>query len=204
MAENEDACAEVGWSTYAMDRGFKAGANVVTLQSVVSVSPPVYTGSEDAKEHARIYTEVIGGSCSYWSPVAMAYAKYHPLILMSPSIAKVFAANGWSKDDIRRYLYDNTWITAADAERWAYYVGLTGFSLKRQVEQCLLPVEYHESDDPQRRVRVFQKPEWIGIVVAGDPGRNQSKAYCSNHTQGPPVSREIELPRQWDALLRKA
>lgn len=202
MAENEDACAEVGWPTFAMDRGYATGSNVVTVQSVVSVSPPVYTGSEDAKEHARIYAEVIGGSCSYWSPVAMAYAKYHPLILMSPSIAKVFAADGWSKDDIRRHLYDNTWITAADAERWAYYVGLTGFSLKRQVEQGLLPAEYCASDDPHRRVRVFQKPEWIGIVVAGDPGRNQSRAYCSNHTQGPPVSREIELPAAWDQLLK--
>ena len=39
------------------------------------------------------------------------------------------------------------------------------------------------------------------IVVAGDPGRNQSKCYCSNHTQGPPVSRQIALPQNWAGLL---
>jgi hypothetical protein len=200
LAENETACAEIGWAPYSTDRGFDAGENVVTVQSVVSVSPPIYTGSDDPIVHARVLAEVIGQSCGYWSPVAMAYAKNNPLIVMGPSIAKVFADHGWSKDRIREYLYDNVWITAEDAERWAYYVGLTGFSLKDQVAKGLLPAEYCASDDPRRRIRVFLDPGSIGIVVAGDPGRNQSKCYCSNHTQGPPVSRRIQLPKNWQAL----
>lgn len=201
LAENEDACAEIGWQPYAADRGHRAGGNLVTVQSVVSVSPPIYTGSEKAIEHARVLAEVLAQSCGYWSPVAMAYAKYNPLILMGPSIAKVFADEGWSKDAIRQYIYDNAWITAADAERYAYYVGLTGFSLRGHVDQGLLPAEYCASDDPQRKIRIFPRAEWIGIVVAGDAGRNQSRAYCSNHTQGPPVSRPVRLPERWNALL---
>ena len=58
-----------------------------------------------------------------------------------------------------------------------------------------------ESRQSSRRVRVFLKPESIGIVIAGDPRRNQSKCYCSNHTQGPPVSRQIALPHDWAELL---
>jgi hypothetical protein len=193
LAENEEACAELGWPPYSVDRGFRAGDNVVTVQSVVGVSPPTYTGSEKALEHARIFAEVLGGSCRYWSPVAMAYARNDPLLLISPSVAKVFANEGWSKDDIRRYLYDNVWIEAGDAERYAYYVGLTGFSLRNQVDKKILPPEYCASDDPKRRIRVFMRPESIGIVIAGDAGRNQSKVYCSNHTQGPPVSRKVVL-----------
>jgi hypothetical protein len=200
LAENEAACTEIGWAPYSVDRGFDAGANVVTVQSVVSVSPPIYTGSDDPAEHARVLAEVIGQSCGYWSPVAMAYAKNNPLIVMGPSIAKVFADHGWSKDRIRQYLHENVWIAADDAERYAYYIGLTGFKLKDQVGKGLLPAEYCASEDPKRRVRVFMRPEWIGIVVAGDSGRNQSKAYCSNHTQGPPVSREVKLPRNWNEL----
>ena len=38
-------------------------------------------------------------------------------------------------------------------------------------------------------------------VVAGDPGRNQSKGYCSNHVQGPPVSKPVLLPGNWQRLL---
>jgi len=32
----------------------------------------------------------------------------NPLIVMGPSIAKVFADHGWRKDDIRQYLYDTS------------------------------------------------------------------------------------------------
>ena len=198
LAENEDACRELGWPPYSVDRGFAAGDNVVTVQSAVSVSPPIYTGSDDPLEHARLLAEVLGQSCGYWSPVGMAYSRYDPLIVMGPSIAKVFADHGWTKDRIRQYLYDNCWITAADAERYAYYIGLTGFRIRDHVAKGLLPAEYAASDDPQRRVRIFQRADSIGIVVAGDPGRNQSKCYISNHTQGPPTSRRIVLPRNWN------
>jgi hypothetical protein len=48
---------------------------------------------------------------------------------------------------------------------------------------------------------VFQHPEWIQIVVAGDAGRNQSKGYVNNHVQGPPISRRVELPGNWRERL---
>ncbi|MCC6534199.1 MAG: hypothetical protein IT531_16745 [Burkholderiales bacterium] len=201
LAENEAACNEIGWAPYSADRGFQAGDSVVTVQSVVGTSPPIYTGSDDPMEHARVLADVVGHTCSYWSPVAMAYSRYDPLIVMSPSVAKVFADHGWTKERIRRYLFDNIRISAQDAERYAYYIGLTGFKLREHVDKGLLPPEYCASDDPARLVRVFQKPESIGIVVAGDPGRNQSKCYCSNHTQGPPVSRKVVLPPDWHARL---
>ena len=203
LAEDEDSVRQIGWQPFSADRGFKAGDNIVTVQSVVGISPPVYTGSEKAIEHARILAEVIGGSCVYWSPVGIAYGKWHPLLLLGPSIAKVFAQEGWSKDDLRKYLYDHVTMRASDAERYAYYVGLTDFSLADKVTQGIVPRVYHESDDPERLIPVFQKPEWIGIVVAGDPGRNQSKGYCSNHVQGPPVSKAVRLPRDWNQLLAK-
>jgi hypothetical protein len=42
----------------------------------------------------------------------------------------------------------------------------------------------------------------IGILIAGDPGRNQSRAYMSNHVQGPPTSRRVELPRDWSQRIK--
>ena len=89
------------------------------------------------------------------------------------------------------------------AERYAYYCGQTGFRVNNYVKQGLLPPVYGESEDPERLIPVFHRPEWIGILVAGDWGRNQSKGYVSNHIQGPPVSKAIRLPKNWDALLKK-
>ena len=200
-AENEDAVAEIGWQPYSVDRGFNAGENIVTVQSVVAISAPTYTGSENACEHMDVIADVIGNrACGYWSAIGMVYSNWHPLLMLGPSIARVFAQDGWSKDDIRRHLYEKVTMTAAAAERYAYYCGQTGFRVNDYVRKGLLPAAYGESDDPQRLIPVFQRPEWIGIVVAGDWGRNQSKGYVSNHIQGPPVSKPIRLPRDWERL----
>jgi hypothetical protein len=202
LPENEPAVADIGWQPYSVDRGFASGDNVVTVQSVVAISAPTYTGSENALEHMKLIADVIGErACGYWAAIGMVYANWHPLIVLGPSIAKVFAHDGWSKDDIRRYLYENVKIPASLAERYAYYCGQTGFRITDAVKQGLLPPAYHASDDPDRLVPVFQHAEWIGIVIAGDWGRNQSKGYVSNHVQGPPVSRKVMLPDDWDRLL---
>ena len=201
-AENEDAVAAIGWQPYSVDRGFKAGDNIVTVQSVVAISAPVYTGSENVIEHAEIIADVIGQrACGYWTAIGMVYSHWHPLLMLGPSIAGVFARAGWSKDDLRNYLYENVRIKASLAQRYAWYAGPTGFRIEAEVKKGLLSKAYAESDDPDRLVPVFQKPEWIGIMVAGDEGRNQSKGYVSNHTQGPPVSKLVRLTANWQRLL---
>jgi hypothetical protein len=204
LPENEQAVAEIGWQPYSVDRGYRAGDNVVTVQSVVAVSAPTYTGSENALEHMTLIADVIGHrACGYWAAIGMVYANWHPLIVLGPAIAKVFARDGWSKDDIRRYMREHVRMPASLAERYAYYCGQTGFRIADAVKQGLLPADYHESDDPGRLVPVFQRAEWIGIMVAGDWGRNQSKGYVSNHVQGPPVSRKVVLPKGWNALRER-
>ena len=203
LAENEDAVAELGWQLYSVDRGFKAGDNVVTVQSVVAISAPAYSQSERAEEHAALLADVIGErACGYWTAIGMCYANWHPLIILGPSIAKVFVQDGWSKDDIRQYFCDHVKIKASAAERYAYGAGLTGFRITNAVQEGLLPKAlYHASDDPERLVPVFQRPEWMSIVVAGDAGRNQSRGYVCNHVQGVPTSRRVVLPPNWAALL---
>ena len=41
----------------------------------------------------------------------------------------------------------------------------------------------------------------IPYVVAGDPGRNQSRGYMSNHIQAPRTSRRIDLPARWPQIM---
>jgi hypothetical protein len=62
--------------------------------------------------------------------------------------------------------------------------------------------DYIASDDPEREVRVFVKPEAIGIVLAGDPGRNQSRGYVQNQSHGYPTAKEIRLPEGWNTMLQ--
>ena len=127
-----------------------------------------------------------------------------PLIVLSPAVAKVFADNGWKKNDIRKYLYDNVKMPAGLMEKYARNSAFATFSLRDLVERGKIPSDYFESDDPQRLVRVFYKLEWTNFVVAGDPGRNQSRGYCQSHRHGVPVSKRIGLPDNWLQMLQQS
>jgi hypothetical protein len=203
MAEDEDSAREIGWPTFAEDRGFKAGENVVTVRSVVAITSPIYSASDRAVEHVRQWAELIGGSFTYWAHTGFKTGLWSPLIVAGPSIAKVVAAE-WSKDQVRRYLYENIKVTAERATHYARMTTTPTFNFEGLVKDGILPPEYMASSDPQRLVNVIIKPEMVEILVAGDPGRNQSRAYMSNHIQGPTTSRRVELPRRWDQLLKDA
>ena len=200
LAENEPAAAELGWQPFSVDQGFTAGENVVTVQSVVGVSPPIYTAGSSADSHLQVIAEVLGDAMRYWCFTAYNQGRWFPLLVLGPAIAKTVASSAWSKDDVRRYLYDRIKIRAGLAERYAWHLGFTSFSLEEQVRLGIIDAHYATSKDPDREVPMMLKPEWLGIVVSGDPGRNQSKAYINNHIQGQRVSRPVRLPKAWNKL----
>jgi len=203
MAEDEDSAREIGWPTYAEDRGFRAGENVVTVRSVVAITSPMYSGGDRAAEHVQQWADVIGGSFTYWAHTGFKAGLWSPLIVAGPSIAKVIAGE-WSKDEVRKHLYESIKVSAQRTTHHARMTSTPTFSLEHLVQQGILPPEYAQSPDPERLVNVIIRPAMVEILVAGDPGRNQSRAYMSNHVQGPPISRSIRLPADWDERLRAA
>jgi len=201
LPENEDVVAELGWESFSVSRGYKRGENVVTVQSVVYASAPIASGGDKAHDHLDTFAEVIGGAMAPWTHMAVNWGKFYPLLVISPSVARVIAREGLTKKDITRYLYDNARVSARSMERLAWQGGITSFDLRKMVEEKQIPEKYFESTDPERMVPVFLRPEWIGVVVSGDQGRNRSRGYVQNHEQGPPVSRKVELPADWAQLL---
>jgi hypothetical protein len=201
LAENEDVLAELDWESFSTARGFKPGENVVTVQSVVFATAPIASGGEKPRDHLDTFVEVFGKTMSTWTHMAVNWGKFYPLLVINPSVAGLLARNGLKKKDIKQYLYDNSKVSAGSIERLALQDGITGFDLRRMVEENLIPKQYRESDDPERMVPVFLKSEWIGIVISGDSGRNRSRGYVQNHEQGPPVSKKIQLPADWERIL---
>jgi len=114
---------------------------------------------------------------------------YH-LLVISPSIAQVFADHGMAKDEVRRYLFEQTTARAGFLE----YVGrqATVFNLHELVREGRLPADYASSHDPDCQIRVMITDDSLRIAVAGNPGRNQSRAYIGNHAQGIPITRRVE------------
>jgi hypothetical protein len=148
---------------------------------------------ESATDHLATIGRIFGDAIGPWFYLAIATGQWHPLLVMTPYVAEAIAADGLTKDDVRQYLFRNVRIRAGDLDPYAWQVGSTDFSLEQAVRDGQVPGAHWDGTDPERMVPVFLHPEWTEVIVAGNPGRNQSRAYVGNHGQGIPVTKLVEV-----------
>ena len=173
MAEDDEAVQNLGWMPFRVDRGFTLDDTVVTVQSVVNISVPIYTHGDDPIEHLQVISHYLARAIAPNVAVpSLKRGQGFQLLAMSPSIARVFADHGLAKSDIVNYLFERTRTGAGFLE----YIGrqATEFDLHDLVAAGVLPSHYARSRDPERQVRLLLSPASLGIVVSGNPGRNQS------------------------------
>ena len=119
-----------------------------------------------------------------------------PLVLLTPIIAESIAQAGWSKQDVKQYLFDHSRICASQFERilrdWA---GKANWNLAEEVRAGRSPAVFAESDDPDRLVPVVEKAQDIMIAVTGDPLRTNAYFFSHNGVLGYPVAKKIAPPR---------
>jgi len=206
VPENEDVLAKIGWQPNSVEFGLPAGASTVWVArytggnhiSSVSGSTPEELMPYIADAMVKQYSWQIMFS------VGQGMGTLRPLMLMSPIIAETIASWGWSKRDLKQYLYDHARITAGEFERFLRDWTLKPiWSLKEEAMLGRIPKVYHESDDPQRMVPLVWEPEDYMIAVTGDLMRNSVYIFAHNGVLGYPTGKEIKLPKNWDTLLEQ-
>jgi hypothetical protein len=193
LAENDEFVrVELGWPTYREDHGHRVDDTVVGVQSVTSAGAPIYSGGDSAEEVmwsiSRGFTDTIG----LWGVTGAHGHSYYPLLVLGPSVARSLMNFGWTKPRIREHLWDHLWMRVDDAERYAYALGGSGTSLRDAWGNDAQAMTGYFRADIEPMVRMLPTPECIQIVVAGSPGRNQSKAFLQQNRQGPPTIRTLE------------
>ncbi len=194
LAEAEDLSP---WPPSSTDRGFAAGDNVVTVQSADVISHS-FLSIGDAEQHLRhIAYEVsreLGGSILYH--MEHFGGEVSPIICLSPLVAGIIARAGYSKDDVRRFLFEHAKVPA-----WQFDDRLnrsqSGLNLHQAVKAGRLSAEFALSDDPNRMVPVVHKPEEFYIVVAGSPDRNRNFIAGQIGEQGLNVSKAVTVSDAW-------
>jgi hypothetical protein len=205
LAENEDALARIGWPSNAEDMGFATGDNTVTITRLTGgdVMPSVtgatpermmpYIADGVAKETGWEIAFTVGG---------LTHGTLRPVLVLSPILAETIAKAGWSKDDVKQYLYDHARTTAGRVEDlMERYTEFKITSLKHQVNIGKLPRDFAESDDPARLVPIVVDPADFMVLVSGDPLRTNAQAFAHNGYLGFPVAKRIELPEDWEGRI---
>jgi hypothetical protein len=206
LAENEEAVARIGWEPMSVDMGFKAGENVVTVSR--------YTGGD-------VISSVIGDTIdkilSYiadavvkqigWElvfTVGIAACTQRPHLILSPVIAETISKCGYSKKDVKKYLYGHARLPAWKFEQYIRHAVPGGRTLCDLVKEGNAPKQFGESTDPNRLVPIVCSPDDFLITISGDPLRSNAYIFVHNGMLGYPTSKKIKLPVNWDKLLKEA
>ncbi|MBU1357903.1 MAG: hypothetical protein KJ901_03965 [Gammaproteobacteria bacterium] len=197
IAENADAVEALGWTPFGVERGFARGDSTVTIAR--------YTGggmassmSGSTPEELLPYLADGLVKQTFWQimfSVGIGWGKLRPLALITPIIAETIAAAGWSRADVRQFLFEQARIPAWEFERllrdWTHK---PIWNLQEEAQKGSIPAElYAASSDPERRVPIVWSPEHIMLVVTGDPLRTNGYMFGHNGQLGFPVTKRIAL-----------
>lgn len=197
VAENDEACAGMGWEPLHVTRGFKPEDSVVTITSVRTSSDPFSTAGASAERHLDLIVDWVKRMIEPYQS-SRGYVESH-VLLLTPVIATILAKAGYSKRDVAEYLKQHATVPARYYE-WHMMLAdhhTPGTTLAGLVEKGELPAAWRLSSDPERLVPLMlPETQWL-IVVAGDPLRNRSSIYRQNFKQGYATSRKIAWPKAW-------
>jgi hypothetical protein len=191
-----------------VDMGFAAGDNIVSISRQTSGAVLASVTGSTPDEMMPYIADGVGKQTG-WEIVftvgSLSIGTLRPVLVLSPILAETVARAGWSKDDVKQYLFDHArmaaWRVEAFTEKWAdFRIG----SLARQVNLGRLPDDFHTSDDPNRLVPIVLKPDDFIVLVSGDPLRTNAYTFGHNGYLGFPTAKKIKLPADWADRIRRA
>ena len=200
VAENEEVVKKIGWTPNSADMGFAAGDNTVTISRFTGGNHISSVSGSTPEQMMPYLCDAIVRQYSWqiMFTVGQGMGTLRPLMLLSPIIAETIAGWGWSKQDLKRHLFENARITACEFERMLRdWTQKPIWNLAEEEKAGRIPKIYHESDNPDRTVPLVWKPDDFMIVVTGDLTRNSVYVFAHNGVLGFPVAKRIQLPKEW-------
>ncbi len=205
VAENEDVLAKIGWEPLSADFGFAMGENALMIARYTGgdVSASVSGSTPETMLPYLAHTIANQARWQLTFTVGAGRGTYRPLLFLSPILAETIARAGWSKYDVKRYLFEHGRIPARQFEHYnrIWTNKPEAKSIAAQARLGNIPEFFYESDDPERLLPIVFDPEDFQIVVTGDLMRTNAYSFTHNGHLGYTVGRRIALPAAWESLM---
>jgi len=176
LAENEEANP---WEPLHVEHGLNPEDSAVSFfypNTCVNVLP--YGADDDRGVLNSVINNIIPGRGGNF------------LIILPPIHAKTLAESGWTKQDIKTFV---TEYARVPAYRHPFYWGGEGTRYGKEV----MPI------NPMDSVRIFTRPKWLRIVVAGGAGTCIGMFVGAGIFGSEWVTKKVDLPANWDNLVAK-
>jgi hypothetical protein len=145
IAENEE---DSPWEPLHVERGYAAEASTVTVQMIRSDVYVEHRSSQVPEEILNTLADSMS-SAGLWTQVTDKRNLLGAVVVIGPEHAQLLARQGWSKRDVKQYLFEHFGKTAGELRRYGK-----------------LPPEAAEADDATF-VPCTTSVEWLMVVVAG-------------------------------------
>jgi hypothetical protein len=173
IAENHE---DSPWGPLHVDRGYDEGESAVTLFAAAGLS---VVSEHTARTGKGVLRTIAATLATVWSWRSCGRAD--AVLVLCPEHAATLAADGFSKDDARDFLFDNTGVplSAYDHE------GTEGTQLQQGYERITI--------DGAPCYRKFADPSQIMVVVAGGTAGKFS-GVLGGWLSGPKGSQIVSYP----------
>ncbi|MCC6533025.1 MAG: hypothetical protein IT531_10790 [Burkholderiales bacterium] len=206
LAENEDVLEAIGWPTVAAEMGCDPRASAVTIARYTGGNLIASVSGSTPEQLLPYLADAVVRQISWqlMFTVGMGNGTLRPLVLLSPILAQTIARAGWSKADVRQYLYEHARIPASQFERILRDWNLKPiWNLSAEVAQGNAPGVFAESADPNRLVPLVNTPDNYMLAVSGDALRTNAYVFAHNGVLGYTVAKEVKLPARWAELIQE-
>jgi peroxiredoxin len=174
IAENEE---ESPWEPLHVEKGFRRDQSALSL---FAAEPPRGVSEHTAQDGETVLRAICSALATVWS--YRACMRFEAVVVLCPEHVKTLHRDGFSKQQVRQFLFENTGIPAR------YYLR------NDHGEGTQLVTQYREiTIQGERCYQKFRDPEQIQIFVAGGTAGKFS-AVLGSWSTGPAGSQMVTYP----------
>jgi hypothetical protein len=207
LAENEELLAKVGWKAFHEERGFDRNVSTVAPNQSNQWGSQLHPAGTDAKAIMESLAWEISNKAPYFKSVGG-----YRVCMITPPVAEVLAAGGYTKESLKKDLLKNARITAHEAAYTTAYgfppgtpppfdVALKRTKSGRNAEKGMLP-PWFEKIPGWEEIVTIPAASGIEILICGDEGRNKAQTLSGIGARLP-TPKQIKLPANWDRMMEE-
>jgi len=145
------------WEPLHVERGLPAGSSAVT---VMPCEGP-HVVAHNSIHHKSIAESILITACDSMATLgcmSLHWPQGEMLLVLGPQHAQAIALEGWSKDDVKRYVFENARKPLSKVRQGGLW------------DIRYWPKWFAPQEDDDAMIPVVLKPDDIVVIVAGGPG----------------------------------